>query len=109
MNLVCIPAVEAISNQMKIQVIGWSDCLWLETREKLRHDIYHLPDYLYLESVRYNAVTEAILIAEDDKIFFLPYLLRRCDDIFDQSLTTQEVFDVVSPYGYPGILFKFCI
>jgi hypothetical protein len=35
---------------------------------------------------------------------FLPYLLRRCDDIFDQSLTTQEVFDVVSPYGYPGIL-----
>jgi lipid II:glycine glycyltransferase (peptidoglycan interpeptide bridge formation enzyme) len=31
-------------------------------------------------------------------------LLRRCDDIFDQSLTTQEVFDVVSPYGYPGIL-----
>jgi hypothetical protein len=104
MNLVCIPAVEAISNQMKIQVIGLSDSLWLETLEKLRHDIYHLPDYLYLESVRYNAVAEAILIAEDDKIFFLPYLLRRCDDIFDQSLTTQEVFDVVSPYGYPGIL-----
>jgi hypothetical protein len=44
------------------------------------------------------------VIEEDDKIFFLPYLLRRCDDIFDQSLTTQEVFDVVSPYGYPGIL-----
>jgi hypothetical protein len=89
---------------MNIQVIGLSDSLWLETREKLRHDIYHLPEYLYLESVRYNAVAEAILIAEDDKIFFLPYLLRRCDDIFDQSLTTQEVFDVVSPYGYPGIL-----
>jgi len=89
---------------MNIQVIGLSDSLWLETLEKLRHDIYHLPEYLYLESVRYNAVAEAILIAEDDKIFFMPYLLRRCDDIFDQSLTTQEVFDVVSPYGYPGIL-----
>jgi hypothetical protein len=89
---------------MKIRVINLSDSLWLETLEKLRHDIYHLPEYLYLESVRYNAVAEAILIAEDDKIFFLPYLLRRCDDIFDHSLTTQEVFDVVSPYGYPGIL-----
>jgi len=89
---------------MNIQVIGLSDSLWLETLEKLRHDIYHLPDYLYLESVRYNAVAEAILIAEDDKIFFLSYLLRSCDNIFDQSLTTQEVFDVVSPYGYPGIL-----
>ena len=61
MNLVCIPAVEAISNQMNIRVIGWSDSLWLETLEKLRHDIYHLPEYLYLESVRYNAVAEAIL------------------------------------------------
>ncbi|MEG3925473.1 FemAB family protein [Microcoleus sp. D3_18a_C4] len=89
---------------MKIRVINLSDSLWLETLENLRHDIYHLPEYLYLESVRYNAVAEAILIAEDDKIFFLPYLLRRCDNIFDQSLTTQEVFDVVSPYGYPGIL-----
>ncbi|MEG4247885.1 GNAT family N-acetyltransferase [Microcoleus sp. Pol10D4] len=89
---------------MNIQVIGLSDSLWLETLQKLRHDIYHLPEYLYLESVRYNAVAEAILIAEDDKIFFLPYLLRRCDHIFDQSLATQEVFDVVSPYGYPGIL-----
>jgi len=46
---------------MKIQVIGLSDYLWLETLEKLRHDIYHLPDYLYLESVRYNALAEAIL------------------------------------------------
>jgi hypothetical protein len=93
-----------VKQKMKIQVINLSDSLWLETLEKLRHDIYHLPEYLYLESVRYNAVAEAILIAEDDKIFFLPYLLRPCDNIFDQSLTTQEVFDVVSPYGYPGIL-----
>jgi len=93
-----------VQQKMKIRVINLSDSLWLETLEKLRHDIYHLPEYLYLESVRYNAVAEAILIAEDDKIFFLPYLLRRCDNIFDQSLTTQEVFDVVSPYGYPGIL-----
>lgn len=89
---------------MKIQVIGLSDSLWLETLQQLRHDIYHLPEYLYLESIRNNALAEAILIAEDDKIFFLPYLLRQCDDIFDQSLTIKQVFDAVSPYGYPGIL-----
>jgi hypothetical protein len=89
---------------MNIQVISLLDSLWLKTIAKLRHDIYHLPEYLYLESVRYNALAEAILIVEDDKIFFLPYLLRRCDDIFEPSFTTQEVFDVVSPYGYPGIV-----
>jgi hypothetical protein len=37
---------------MKIQVIGLSDSLWLETLQKLRQDIYHLPEYLYLESIR---------------------------------------------------------
>ncbi|MEG4320533.1 MULTISPECIES: hypothetical protein [unclassified Microcoleus] len=89
---------------MQIQVIGLSDSLWLETLQKIRHDIYHLPEYLYLESIRNNALAEAIVIAEDDKIFFIPYFLRPCYDIFDQSLATQDVFDVVSPYGYPGIL-----
>jgi hypothetical protein len=77
---------------MNIQVIGLSDSLWLETLQKLRHDIYHLPEYLYLESVRNNALAEAILIAEDDKIFFLPYLLRRCDDIFDRKLNNTRSF-----------------
>jgi hypothetical protein len=50
-----------LQQKMKIRVINLSDSLWLETLEKIRHDIYHLPDYLYLESVRYNAVAEAIL------------------------------------------------
>lgn len=57
-----------------------------------------MPEYLYLESIRNNALAEVIVIAEEDQIFFLPYLLRRCDDIFDQSLATQDVFDVVFPY-----------
>jgi len=36
----------------------------------------------------------------------LIYCVNVNDDIFDGELSTQEVFDVVSPYGYPGILFK---
>ena len=50
-----------VEQKMNIRVIYLSDSLWLETLEKFRHDIYHLPDYLYLESVRYNALAEAIL------------------------------------------------
>jgi Acetyltransferase (GNAT) domain len=89
---------------MNIKIIDLTDNLWLEKLSKLRHDIYHLPDYIYLESLRNKAAAEAIVIAEDDKIFFIPYLLRPCDRILDQNLATQEVFDIVSPYGYPGIL-----
>ena len=89
---------------MKIQILDSSSALWMETLEALRHDVYHLPEYVCLEAKRTNTQPEAVLIAEDDKIFFLPYLLRRCDRIFEQSLATEGIFDIVSPYGYPGIL-----
>ena len=89
---------------MNIQVIDLSSPLWLQTLQKLRHDFYHLPEYVALESRRVSAIPEAILIVENDKIFFVPYLLRQCNDIFDLEFTTLEVFDVISPYGYAGIL-----
>lgn len=89
---------------MEIRIIGCSDYLWSQTLEQLPHDIYHLPEYIYLESQRTQSTPEAILIVDKDKMFFLPYLLRRCDDLVDGDLTAQETFDVVSPYGYPGFL-----
>lgn len=90
---------------MRLQVIDLVNPLWLQTLQKLRHDIYHLPEYLSLEAKRAKATPEAIMIVDDEKIFFLPYLLRKCSDIFDGELLRQEeVFDIVSPYGYPGIL-----
>lgn len=89
---------------MNLQVIDLSNPLWLQTLKKLRHDVYHLPEYLHLESTRVKATPEAILIVDDKNLFFVPYLLRQCNNIFDRRLTTQEVFDIVSPYGYAGIL-----
>ncbi len=89
---------------MNIQLLELSNPLWLQILQKVRHDIYHLPEYVDLEAIRTNATPEAILIFEEDKIFFVPYLLRRCDNLFERGLVTQEVFDIVSPYGYPGIL-----
>ncbi len=89
---------------METTIIDLSSPFWLETLQELNHDVYHLPEYVYLESKRTQSIPEAISIAEDDKLFFLPYLLRRCDDLGGDKLATSEIFDVVSPYGYPGIL-----
>jgi hypothetical protein len=89
---------------MKLQVIDVSNPLWSETLQNLRHDFYHVPGYVALEAKRMRAIAEAILIQDGEKVFFLPYLLRQCDDIFDEDLKASEVFDVSSPYGYPGIL-----
>lgn len=89
---------------MNLQVIDWQNPLWMQTLQKLRHDVYHLPEYLYLESKRTATIPEAFLIVDGEKIFFVPYLLRPCDDIVGQESKTKEIFDVLSPYGYSGIL-----
>jgi hypothetical protein len=34
----------------------------------------------------------------------VPYLLRSLNNIFNQELLEQGTFDIISPYGYPGIL-----
>ena len=89
---------------MRIKIIDVADPLWLETLIKLRHDIYHLPEYSLLEANRIQAVPEAIIISDHDKIFFIPYLLRSCDIDINRELTIGQIFDIISPYGYSGIL-----
>lgn len=89
---------------MSLQVIELENPLWLQTLQKLRHDIYHLPEYVAVEARRIKAIPAAILIVDNEKTFFLPYLLRQCNDIVDGELSTEEIFDVVSPNGYAGIL-----
>lgn len=88
---------------MNTQILEAQNSTWIEILQLIRHDIYHLPEYAILESQRTNSIPEAILIIEGEKIFFLPYLLRRCHELFDTQLE-PEIFDVTSPYGYPGIL-----
>lgn len=90
---------------MNIQkVLDLHNPLWVDTLKKIRHDVYHSPEYLSLEAKRTRSTPESFLIIDDEKIFFAPYLLRKCDDTSHKKLTGQEVFDVVSPYGYSGIL-----
>lgn len=89
---------------MIIQPLDLTNSLWNDLLQGLHHDIYHTPEYLYLESHRTQTTPEAVLIHENEKLFFLPYLVQRCDHLFDSNLVVNDVFDVVSPYGYPGIL-----
>lgn len=89
---------------LNIQIIALNNPLWMQILQTVRHDIYHLPEYVYLESLRTNTTPKAIVISQGEKLFFLPYLLRRCHDFFADPSESPELFDVISPYGYPGIL-----
>ncbi|MBD2212378.1 peptidoglycan bridge formation glycyltransferase FemA/FemB family protein [Nostoc linckia FACHB-104] len=89
---------------MNIQVIDLASNYWREILQNIKHDFYQIPEYFALEAMRNKAVAEAILISENDKVLFAPYLLRNCDDLGVETSIPIASLDIVSPYGYPGIL-----
>jgi Acetyltransferase (GNAT) domain len=89
---------------MNIKILNADNGLWIETLDKLCHDVYHLPQYVVLDAKRTETTPEAFLLQNEDKIFFVPYLVRSCQDIVSSKSNNLEIFDLISPYGYPGIL-----
>ncbi|MDY6899345.1 MAG: GNAT family N-acetyltransferase [Cyanobacteriota bacterium] len=87
---------------MNIQVIDSQNPLWLQTLDRLRYDVYHLPEYARLEAKRMESVSQAFIVIDGEKIFFLPFLIRSCNDIFGSQ--AKNFSDAISPYGYPGVL-----
>ena len=80
------------------------DPQWREVLGRLRHDMYHLPEYVRLDGEWNRAQPMAFLARAGDRELFIPYLLRDCEDLFPESIGGERVYDVVSPYGYPGLL-----
>ncbi len=68
------------------------------------HDIYHHSDYVLAEANRLGAKAEAVSISDGSNRFLLPYLLRQCPENICETTSGRPLYDVVSPYGYPGIL-----
>jgi Acetyltransferase (GNAT) domain len=89
---------------MQVTTIDIKSQLWREILQEIPHDTYHLPNYLELEARRTKSIPEACVICEDEQIFFATYLIRKCDDITLDDSPILEGFDVISPYGYAGIL-----
>ncbi len=91
---------------MEVAHFGADDARWREALGRLRHDFYHRPEYALLECGSQEAVPMAFQAKEGERELFVPYLLRRCDTLFPEAAAAANVWDVVSPYGYPGFLFS---
>ena len=89
---------------MEVEILGAENPAWLECLGRLPHDFYHHPLYVSLEGERIQAVPEAFLARDGEKVLFLPYLVRSCNSLFPEGSFNVGVADVISPYGYPGIL-----
>jgi hypothetical protein len=89
---------------MLFKVISTTDLCWEQHLCTVPYDFYHLPGYLELEAKRHQAIAEAILIEAGSDSFFLPYLIRNCQQNSESTAANGEIYDVISPYGYPGML-----
>ena len=70
------------------------DAAWTDALSRLRHDVYHLPEYVRLDAGLSLGTPAAFRYDEAGHVLLLPLVLR---DVPDTDLR-----DAVSPYGYPG-------
>jgi hypothetical protein len=89
---------------MDVAHLDIDDPRWREALGRLRHDFYHLPEYVRLDGEWNQARPMAFVARSGDEELFIPYLLRRCESLFPEASVGDTVYDVVSPYGYPGLL-----
>ncbi|MBU2666821.1 GNAT family N-acetyltransferase [Actinoplanes bogorensis] len=70
------------------------DPAWTEALDRVRHDIYHIPEYVRLDAGLTGGTPVAYRYDEAGRVFLLPLLLRPVPD--------TDLQDAISPYGYPG-------
>jgi len=87
---------------MHIQIIGPRDPAWESVLARTPHDVYHTAAYVATEARRLTAEPAAIVVTSGEQQLFLPYLVRVCEEFGPDS--GDAVRDIISPYGYPGLL-----
>lgn len=55
---------------MDVQILALDDPRWLQVLDGIRHDVYHLPAYVSIESKRLKSPAEAIVVQDKNKILF---------------------------------------
>jgi hypothetical protein len=84
--------------------LALDDPRWPDALARLPHDFYHRPEYVGLDAEWNRARPMAFLARSGEAELFVPYLLRRCEGLGPEPAGVEPVYDVVSPYGYPGLL-----
>ncbi|HEU4349652.1 MAG TPA: GNAT family N-acetyltransferase [Actinoplanes sp.] len=70
------------------------DAAWADALTRVRHDVYHLPQYARLDARLSSGTPVAFRYDDAGHALLLPLVLRTVPD--------TDLRDAVSPYGYPG-------
>ena len=80
---------------MKCEWITADSPAWATALRRTKHDFYHLADYCRLSAESDGGTAIALVVESGSHLFFLPLVQRTVPEHAD-------LFDVTSPYGYPG-------
>jgi hypothetical protein len=75
-------------------LLGPDDAAWADALTRVRHDVYHLPQYVSLDARLTGGAAAAFRYDHAGHVLLLPLVLRTVPD--------TDLLDAVSPYGYPG-------
>ncbi|GID94616.1 GNAT family N-acetyltransferase [Amorphoplanes digitatis] len=70
------------------------DAAWTDALSRIRHDVYHLPEYVRIDAGLSGGAPAAYRYDEAGQVLLLPLVLRPVPD--------TDLRDAISPYGYPG-------
>jgi hypothetical protein len=74
---------------------------WAGSLVRVRHDVYHLPEYLRFAARKQEAGQPLAFVAQEkERLFFLPILVRPIP--LAVAGTGQVLLDATSSRGYPG-------
>jgi hypothetical protein len=91
---------------MNLQFLTADDAEWSEFLGNVPHDFYHRSAYARLMGTFDGGQAEAVLVRDESRFFFLPYIVRPLSHIPWLGAEGATLFDIASPYGYPGPLFR---
>ena len=94
-----LDAVSRVDTAMRVDLIEPTDRRWRDTLATIRHDFYHLPGYVSLESSRLGGTAMAAYVEQPGVRLLLPVIRR--------AIPGSDAFDLVSPYGYPSPIAQF--
>lgn len=88
---------------MRTELLESDSPRWTEVLAGVRHDFYHLPEYLEFAVRRQEPGQPLAFVAEDEgHRLFVPLIVRSIPDAATPDGTPR--FDVSGPRGYPGPL-----
>ncbi len=88
---------------MEVELVDESAPEWSAFLGTVPHDVYHLPTYVAMsaaqEAAQDKAEAHAIIVRDGDRAMLLPIIVRGIPG-------NETARDAISPYGYPGPLFR---